>query len=422
MAEVKAPVKQVPPADRCRQPIYRLVINDRFDYFITIIIALNTVTMCMDYYSASEIYLRVLDISNIVFVIIFTLEAVLKLIGLGVKYYFYIDWNKFDFAVVIMSLISLGDIDSLNLTALRIIRVARLLRMIKSSKQLQGLLKTLYLAMNNIMNVALLFMLIIFTYAVAGMYLFGDIEEGTVINALNINFFTFYNSVLVLFRASTGESWNQIMHDCILAKGAIAYFFWVSFELAAFFIFVNVFIAVIYEEFKNVNQVESTLEVLSLKKRDIQSFLDTWGEFNEGGEHYMPTVKFTQFMRKLPAPLGYRGLNIDKSKLDKIIFCLNIRDHEGKVYLPEVMWAIFYSIIGRNDKELHECKPMRNIMRQLKNKYSGLSRNTSLDMLCGNKFYRNEMTVTKYMCGRLILENLRTLKRNRDEETRARAG
>ena len=35
---------------------------------------------------------------------------------------------------------------------------------------------TLYLAMNNIANVALLFMLIIFTFAVAGMTLFGDIQ------------------------------------------------------------------------------------------------------------------------------------------------------------------------------------------------------------------------------------------------------
>ena len=141
----------------------------------------------------------------------------------------------------------------------------------------------------------------------------------------------------------------------------------------------NVFIAVIYEEFQNVNQVESTLEVLSLKKRDISAFLDTWGKFNKSGEHYMDTTSFTEFMRTLPAPLGYKGLNIDKSKLDKIIFCLNIRDHEGKVYFPEVMWSIFYSIIGKskNDKTLHECKPMRNIMRKVKNKYTGLDRNPS---------------------------------------------
>jgi hypothetical protein len=120
-------------------------------------------------------------------------------------------------------------------------------------------------------------------------------------------------------------------------------------------------------------------------------------------------------MKELPAPLGYHGLSIDKSKLDKIIFCLNIRDHEGKVYFPEVMWAIFYSIIGKNDKELHECKPMQHIMRKVKDKYPGLSRNTSLDLLCGNKFYRNEMTVTKYLCGKIIVDNLRNRLKKKKE-------
>ena len=132
----------------------------------------------MDYYGASDTYLTVLEVCNLIFVAIFTIEAILKLIGLGPTYYFYIDWNKFDFAVVILSLVSLGDNETFNLTALRIIRVARLVKMIKSSKELQSLLMTLYLAMNNIANVALLFMLIIFTFAVAGMTLFGDIEEG----------------------------------------------------------------------------------------------------------------------------------------------------------------------------------------------------------------------------------------------------
>ena len=134
-----------------------------------------------------------LDIFNYVFVFIFTMEAVLKLIGLGPTYYFYIDWNKFDFAIVIQSLVSLGDSgdnQTVNLTAFRIIRVAHLLRMIKSSKELQSLLMTLYLAMNNIVNVAFLFMLILFTFAVAGMTLFVDIElgKGKQLNKENLNF------------------------------------------------------------------------------------------------------------------------------------------------------------------------------------------------------------------------------------------
>ena len=39
-------------------------------------------------------------------VAIFTFEAAPKLLGLGIRYYFYIDWNKFDFFIVIVSLVS----------------------------------------------------------------------------------------------------------------------------------------------------------------------------------------------------------------------------------------------------------------------------------------------------------------------------
>ena len=130
----------------------------------------------------------------------------------------------------------------------------------------------------------------------------------------------------------------------------------------------------------------------------------------------MPTEDFPEFMKSLPAPLGYKGLNIEDTKLAKIIYCLNIRDHTGFVYFPEVMWAIFYSIVGKNDRGLHACKPMKAIMRRVKNKYPGLSRSTSLDMLCGNKFYRNEMTVTKYLCGKIILTQMRNLYMKRKEK------
>ena len=128
--------------------------------------------------------------------------------------------------------------------------------------------------------------------------------------------------------------------------------YWLSFMLISFFIFLNVFVAVIYEEFQNVSQNDDTSDILHLKKRDISSFLDTWADINPDGSHYMPTSRFPEFLKKLPAPLGYKGSTIEKSKLDKIIYCLNIRDHSGRVYFPEVMWAIFYSIVGNNEKGL----------------------------------------------------------------------
>lgn len=122
----------------------------------------------------------------------------------------------------------------------------------------------------------------------------------------------------------------------------------------------NVFIAVIYENFNDVKASENENEVLSLKRRDLKNFVKTWSIFCPNGEHFMKTSNFPAFLLELPAPLGYQGINIEQSKLNKIIFCLNIRsykrDGEGKVYFPEVMWTIFHSIIGNNDSKVHKCE------------------------------------------------------------------
>ena len=138
----------------------------------------------------------------------------------------------------------------------------------------------MYLAIYNIANVGLLFGLIIFTFAIAAMNLFGDIEVGDFyyINS-QANFRTFYSAMITLFRASTGESWNGLMHDCH-QTGIIGYLFWVFYMMISSFIFINVFIAVIYEEFKNVQHTNETSDVLSLKRRDISNFLSTWAQFN----------------------------------------------------------------------------------------------------------------------------------------------
>jgi hypothetical protein len=195
----------------------------------------------------------ILDRSNKFFVGFFTLEMVLKITAYGIQYYWYVNWNKFDFIVVIFSLIALDEqaLSNLgfNVTALRIIRVSRLLRMVKTSEGLRTLLKTLYMSIGNILNTAALLALIIFTFTVAGMSLFGEVPDGEFINE-NVNFRSFYIAVMTLWRASTGESWNGIMHDCN-KKQSLAFFFWVVYQLATFFVFMNVFIAVIGDSFND---------------------------------------------------------------------------------------------------------------------------------------------------------------------------
>mmetsp|Transcript_115787 Transcript_115787/g.160663 ORF Transcript_115787/g.160663 Transcript_115787/m.160663 type:complete len:95 (-) Transcript_115787:756-1040(-) len=94
---------------------------------------------------------------------------------------------------------------------------------------------------------------------------------------------------MVLIRCSTGESWNGIMHDCLLKVGFISEIFWFGFIFISFFIFLNVFVAVIYEEFETVKQNEHRNDVLSLNKTDIKHFVNTWAIFNPHGDYFMRT-------------------------------------------------------------------------------------------------------------------------------------
>jgi len=84
------------------------------------------------------------------------------------------------------------------------------------------------MSLGNILTTASLLTLILFTFTVAGMSLFGTIEEGEIIDE-NVNFKSFYMSMMTLWRACTGESWNGIMHDCYNDAGFIAIPFWLIF-------------------------------------------------------------------------------------------------------------------------------------------------------------------------------------------------
>ena len=62
------------------------------------------------------------------------------------------------------------------------------------------------------------------------------------------------------------------MHECYEQTGGIAIVFWVMFQLFTFFIFMNVFIAVIYESFTDIRDSDDENDILSLKKKDIKAF------------------------------------------------------------------------------------------------------------------------------------------------------
>ena len=140
-------------------------------------------------------------------------------------------WHKFDFTVVLLALPDLLEAVGLDanlssvfptnlLRILRIARVARVLRLIKSSKGLQSLLTALLLSLPAMANLSGIFLIVQFLYAVLGMQLFGKVTRGDYLNA-DANFCSFGTAFLTMFRCATGESWNGIMHDCMVTPASL---------------------------------------------------------------------------------------------------------------------------------------------------------------------------------------------------------
>lgn len=84
--------------------MFDCITKQAFDIVIMILICLNMVTMMVETDDQTPEMALNLYWINMVFIVLFTGECVLKMISLR-HYYFTIGWNIFDFVVVILSIV-----------------------------------------------------------------------------------------------------------------------------------------------------------------------------------------------------------------------------------------------------------------------------------------------------------------------------
>jgi len=195
-----------PPENPLRAQVFSFVETKAFSNFIFVMIILNVAVMASAHYGMSSDFEQMLENLNILFTVVFLIEAILKITGLGWSY-FKNNWNCFDFGLVGISLVTLMMKSGGNLSIFRIFRVFRVLRLIKSLKGLSSLLNTLMLSLPSIANVGSLLALLHFVYAILGMEFFytvdGSMGHEQYINS-HTRFTNFGWAMLTLFRALTG--------------------------------------------------------------------------------------------------------------------------------------------------------------------------------------------------------------------------
>ena len=140
-------------------------------------------------------------------------------------------------------------------------------------------------------------------FAIIGMQLFGTIPfTDDLTQPLNKyrNFGSFGVALVTLFKAATGENWQNIMAACYEEKTWLAIPYFVTFIILTTFLMVNLFIAVIMDNFEYLTQDVSTLNVNHLDR-----FHSAWQKLDPAGDGRLPPGNLMELFKQLPPPLGF---------------------------------------------------------------------------------------------------------------------
>ncbi|XP_072770549.1 sodium channel, voltage-gated, type I-like, alpha isoform X2 [Nerophis lumbriciformis] len=323
----KKPQKPIPrPSNKFQGYVFDIITKQAFDIVIMVLIWLNMVTMMVETDDQSDKKKEILGWINCVFICVFTGECLLKMIALR-QYFFTNGWNVFDFIVVVLSIIgmSLSELIEkyfVSPTLFRVIRLARIgrvLRLIKSAKGIRTLLFALMMSLPALFNIGLLLFLVMFIYAIFAMSNFAYVKREAGIDDL-FNFETFGNSMICLFQITTSGGWDGLLApllnkheddcdsnmehpgsafkgDCGTPSVAIAFF--VSYIIICFLIVINMYIAVILENFGVATEESAD----PLSEDDFEVFYEVWEKFDPRATQFMEYNKLSEFADALDPPL-----------------------------------------------------------------------------------------------------------------------
>ena len=362
--KMKAKPIKMYPDNVFRLRVYELVEHPKFEMTIMASIALNVVVMATQQYDQSPAWDNFQYIANIIFVVIFLGEAVLKLFAMYPAEYFSSKWNLFDFVVVAASLFGLFSGGSGSVSLLRIFRLARLFRIFRRLKGLMLLLKTFMASIPALINIGALLLLICFVYAILGVNLFGKIKAGENITD-HANFRNFGSAMLTLLRMSTGEAWNGIMYDCMIssdcdkssdcARGEccgtpVAPLYFISFVIIGSFVVLNLLIAVVLDNFSMAKDEAEK----GITSDDLRIFRKTWSRFDPQGTGFVKAKEAGNLILYMPPPLGLEGTDSTADSLRRFLDSVELKVTSNYIYYHDFKNALIAKAMGVNMSDMPE--------------------------------------------------------------------
>ncbi|XP_066883477.1 voltage-dependent L-type calcium channel subunit alpha-1S isoform X2 [Kogia breviceps] len=427
------PLRCYIPKNPYQYQVWYVVTSSYFEYLMFALIMLNTLCLGMQHYNQSQQLDHVSDTLNVVFTAIFTLEMVLKLMAFKARGYFGDPWNVFDFLIVIGSIIDviLSEIDDPDESArissafFRLFRVLRLIKLLSRAEGVRTLLWTFIKSFQALPYVALLIVMLFFIYAVIGMQMLGKIAlvDGTQINRNN-NFQTFPQAVLLLFRCATGEAWQEILLACSYgqlcdpesdyAPGEertcgtdFAYYYFISFYMLCAFLIINLFVAVIMDNFDYLTRDWSILG-----PHHLDEFKAIWAEYDPEAQGRIKHLDVVTLLRRIQPPLGFGKFCPHRVACKRLVGMNMPLNSDGTVTFNATLFALVRTALKiKTEGNFEQAnEELRAIIKKI-------WKRTSMKLLdqvippIGD----DEVTVGKFYATFLIQEHFRKFMRRQEE-------
>ncbi|XP_066927937.1 sodium channel protein 1 brain-like isoform X5 [Clytia hemisphaerica] len=380
-ASLKKPSRRLTrPKSKWRGTLFDFIQTKYFEFFIMSVILLNMLSMMIQHYNQPREVDLALDYLNYVFTGIFTIEAILRLTAMRLEYFKY-GMNVFDFIIVVFSIAAIV-MDAYNqnfiispglFRVVRVFRLGRLLRFFEGAKGIRKLLFTIVKSAPALSNIGTLLFLITFIYAIMGMNLFGTIAENGAITQTT-NFKTFGASMCVLFRISTAAGWNAVLEGAMVQPPScdpnmqgncgnklIAIIFFVTYIMVIVLIIINMYIAVILENF---NQAQSQDEA-GITEDDLEAYYATWEEFDPKATQFIKYSQLSDFIDALDGPLKVPKPNYWFLEQTDIPIKERYRCH-----CLDIMTALIKRALG--DESCEESEDLSIILKKVEDRYKKL--------------------------------------------------
>ncbi|XP_070695947.1 voltage-dependent L-type calcium channel subunit alpha-1D [Pempheris klunzingeri] len=467
------PLRRYIPKNPYQYKFWYVVNSTGFEYVMFVLIILNTLCLAIQHHGQSHLFNYAMDILNMVFTGVFTVEMILKLIAFKPRGYVGDAWNVFDALVVIGSVvdiilsqnyfadawntfdalivvgsvvdIAITEINSaaipvvkvivepgntedsarISITFFRLFRVMRLVKLLSRGEGIRTLLWTFIKSFQALPYVALLIAMLFFIYAVIGMQVFGKIAmvDGTQINRNN-NFQTFPQAVLMLFRCATGEAWQEIMLACLPGKlcdsesdynpgeertcgSGFAIIYFISFYMLCAFLIINLFVAVIMDNFDYLTRDWSILG-----PHHLDEFKRIWSEYDPEAKGRIKHLDVVTLLRRIQPPLGFGKLCPHRVACKRLVAMNMPLNSDGTVMFNATLFALVRTALKiKTEGNLEQAnEELRAVIKKI-------WKRTSMKLLdqvvppAGD----DEVTVGKFYATFLIQDYFRKFKRRKEQ-------